>query len=461
VETQKRFRRIDAAWLIGLCLFVFAGMPLATFHGDETYYTYVARDFYTAFVEGRPDLLYTEHIWGSHANYQRVVNGSVPPHLIGLTMWLAGYQRHQLAEHGSFYFGLTYDDNYNMGVIPPNPTLWTARISSCVMLCLGGAAMFLIGRMVGGRSLAYVLSALFIINPVILLNGRRAMLEGALLGFGLLTIYVGFAIARRREQGERVGAGWWIALTALAAAASASKQIGYAYTGIAFGTIALGELLRLRFDAARSRPRLNALLSTYARLAVCTAAAVILYYIMSPGLWYHDPLLRFQQMVSARQQMMDIHISFTPNAPASLAHRIDNILTQPFIRPMQHFETKGFAESPTFMRMVARYEASPLSGVHFGVVGGSILLALTIMGVLLNLRAAARGHRSSALALGWYFWLFGMIGVMLLNPLPWQRYYLALIPPFSAFAGLALVRMFQAANAPVPQALQPSSASAD
>jgi 4-amino-4-deoxy-L-arabinose transferase-like glycosyltransferase len=460
MDTKMRFHRIDVAWLIGLCLF--AGMPLATFHGDETYYTFVARDFYTAFVEGRPDLLYTEHIWENHATYQRVVNGSVPPHLIGLTMWLAGYQRYQLAEHGSFYFGLTYDDNYNMGVIPPDPTLWTARISSSVMVWLGGVAMFLIGRMVGGRPLAYVLSALFIINPVILLNGRRAMLEGALLGFGLLTIYVGFAIAQRRERGERVRVGWWIALTVLAAAASASKQIGYAYTGIAFGTIALGELLRLRFDAARFRPRLNALFGAYARLAVCTVAAVILYYIMSPGLWFRDPILRFQQMVGAREQMMGIHISFTPNAPASIAHRIDNILTQPFIRPMQHFENEGFEESPTFMRMVARYEASPLSGLHFGVVGGSIMLALMAMGILLNLRAAGRGHRSTILTIGWYFWLFGMVSIMLLNPLPWQRYYLVLVPPFSAFAGLALVRMFQAANAPAPQqTLQPSSASAD
>jgi len=435
-------RFADTAWLIGLCLFVFAGLPLATFHGDETYYTFMGKDFYIAFVEGHPEQLYVNQMWETRETYQRIVNGSIPQHLIGLTMWLGGYQKEELAANGPFYFGTDYDVNMNMGAIPPLVNQWTARIPSNILLCLSVIMMFLIGRMSGGRLLGYVLSFLYVVNPAILLNGRRAMLEGALLGFGLLTIWIGFTIARRRERGQKISVGWWIGLVVAAVAASASKQVGYGYTGIAFATIAVGELLRLRM----TRAAVMGFIGVYVRLAVCTVAAIALYYVVSPGLWYNNPIERFQQMIDARGSMMQIHMNFTPNAPASTLHRIDNILTQPFIRPTQHFEDRGFNNSANFMADVRAYEASPLSGVHFGVVGGAVMLVFVLLGLLLNLTRRGRGHDSMILTLGWYGWIFGFIGMMMFNPLPWQRYYLALIPPFVAFAGLALARMIRASQ---------------
>jgi len=72
--------------------------------------------------------------------------------------------------------------------------------------------MFGIGYGVGGWPVALFASGLYALHPVILLNGRRAMQEGALLCFGLLCIWLAMQIAHRLQDRQRVNTGWWIGL---------------------------------------------------------------------------------------------------------------------------------------------------------------------------------------------------------------------------------------------------------
>jgi 4-amino-4-deoxy-L-arabinose transferase-like glycosyltransferase len=432
-----------------MAAFIVAGVPLVSFHGDETIYMNAARDFDLVFLQGKPNELWVDEIWATSASYQRVITGTVTRYAIGFFLHLAGYPSHQWAENGNYFFGRLYDDNITMGMVPPQAMIIAARLPSALFLGLSAAALFGIAYLVGGRVLAYPTSLLYVLNPVVLLNGRRAMQEGALLGFGVLVILVAAVISLRREQGKPVRL-WWAGLVGVSALALASKQTGFAYVAAAFGWVAIAE-------AARFKPR--ALVSTGLRLIGCGSAVIVLYYALSPGLWHANPVQRFRDMYALLQDAMRVQISFTPNAPATFGYRIENILSQPFIAPVQHFEAYGFQESPLFMQQVVRYMASPLSGLQYGNILGTALMTLALQGLAVNAFPVARGYRSRALALGLYVWLGVALAVALTNPLPWQRYYLILIPPltmFSVIGGLWIARSVAAQRAQ-PRSIIPSS----
>src|SRR5262249_33553487 len=126
---------------------------------------------------------------------------------------------------------------------PSDALLTIARIPSTLFLVLSSVAMFGIGWQFGGRLPAYFMSGLYTLNPIILLNGRRAMMEGSMLAFGLLTIWLAILISRGRTNWR-----WWVLFTLSAGLTLASKHTGVVFVGGAFGWITIDEIARF-FDA--------------------------------------------------------------------------------------------------------------------------------------------------------------------------------------------------------------------
>lgn len=443
-----KFRPRRAVWLIGLSAFILAGVPSVTFHGDEVYYMLMARDYFTVFVEGRPDLLPVQAVWESDTAMHRVVIGSTTPYFIGAAWALAGKQKHELAQNGWYLFGVPYDDNQNMGLVPSPDRMLIARLPIALLFCGSAALMFALARLIAGhetrlaRLFPYLVSGLYALNPVLLVNGRRALQESALLCFGLGVITIAAHIARKRELGERVRPVWWLGLVIVGGLACASKQSGLLYAAAAFGWLAAGELTHFR----PSNWRPTALFG--ARLAIVGLLTLLAYYALSPGLWNADPLFRFQEMVATRERAMAIQITLTPGAPAPPLDRLRNIIMNPFILPAQHYEVSGFAESPAFMASLDAYMASPLSGVQFGAIFGTLLTVIAGAGLVINLSSRARGYPSNALAAGLFVWLGANAAALMFNPLPWQRYYLSVIPPMTIFCALGLWWLARAVTAP-------------
>jgi hypothetical protein len=167
-------------------------------------------------------------------------------------------------------------------------------------------------------------------------------------------------------------------------------------------------------------------------------------------MWSADPIRRFQEMVITRRHVMVAQVAQTPGAPALPLDRLYNIAMSSFVLPAQHFEISGFAESPAYMAMVDRYMASPLSGVQFGIFVGTALTVAAGAGLLINLFPRARGYPSRVLTVGLYMWLGANAAALLVNPLPWQRYYLSVIPPMTIFCALGLWWLARTLTAPRP-----------
>ncbi len=199
----------------------------------------------------------------------------------------------------------------------------------------------------------------------------------------------------------------------------ASKHTSVIFVGGAFGWIFLTAVLQGRWRAT---------LGETLRLVISGLLVIALFVALSPALW-RDPLARFGDLLSEREQLIAIQVQADPAAPTSLGERINGIITQPFMSAVWHFEAGGWTDFTPIQEEIARYMASPLSGLQFGTILGGLLTLLSLVGVV-DLVRQGRSFR-----LGLFVWLALTLAMLLINPLPWQRYYLPLIPISTLLAG--------------------------
>lgn len=429
---MKRFA-FSAVWLGFLTVYILLGVPITSYHGDETAYLYSSHDYATLIIRHDVQSLLVEWPIDNELEYLRIADGSTARYSIGLAWHVAGFSEDDLPPE-NFDWNADYYSNYARGLIPNFPLMVAMRLPSAIFLALSAAAIFGIGYRFGGLPMAVFVSALYAFNPVILLNGRRALQEGALLCFGLLTVLVGIIISQWRERGRQVPLPLWAALSLAGALTLVSKNNGFIYVMAAFLWVGLPELLR---------PRLRRLIRTGVTLALCGVAVIALFIVLSPALW-SDPPARLRDATAARLSAMNGQMSDDPEAPSSMERRVTDVLTQPFMRPLAHYEGAYSNTYAAQLELIAAYEASPLSGIHFGVLLGGALTGLALFGVVANFTTRLRTYQSPALSLGLTAWLLVNLGPLLWVSLPWQRYYLSEIPLHTLFAAIglwALVRL--------------------
>lgn len=434
VKSTKRrrvpFWLIDALFLAALSLYVFLGTPLATYHGDESYYIWSSNDFDILFLQGKPQDLLVHSLWETDAGYHRLLGSTVSRYSIGLSWYLAGMTADELPDSG-YLWGENYDDNMGRGLIPNNYRLTVYRMPSAIYFSLSIGVIFLLGKHLGGRRSAYIAAFLYTVNPVVLLNGRRAMQEAPLLFFGLLTMLIAAQMAARRERGEKIGIGRWIGLIVVAALTVSSKQSGFIYVAAAYGWISLPELIRLRLH------NLGGFIALHAKFIVTIVLTLILIFVLNPALWT-DPIARVKDILDGRQDAMRVQVDIDPNAPTTVEQRALDMVTQPFMTPVWHYELAPVRYSQAQQDEIDRYMASPLSGIQFGFFIGGALTLLALMGLIINGIPRLRPNPSWAAALGLYVWLGINVLVLITTPLPWQRYYLPYIPIVTLLVAIAL-----------------------
>lgn len=427
---MNKSRLLDLLYLIALGVYVLAGVPLAPFHGDEPMQISMSRDYATAILEGRWSDLLTQPPYDIDTDaHLRLINGTVNRYAIGVAWQIAGYTAADLPPRPGWDWGLSYADGVATGHRPGAAALNAARLPSALFTMLSVGVMFWIGRQIGGRPAAYIAAALYALNPALLLNGRRALQEGSMLCFGLLTVGIAAWLSRR----DRPPWWAWVALTLAGALTLASKHSGGVFVAAAWGWIALSAVTRPRTSVPITGAfPLRHLAGILAALTCAGMATLALFVALSPALW-NDPPARVGNLLEERARLLDIQVSIDPLAPLSFGDRIAAILLQPVIRPAMYYELATWADVDAINAESAAYSASAWYGHPNGVIGVAIM-ALAGVGLVAALR---EGRRFGGLLL----WL-GVTALMLLvNPLPWQRYYLPLIPVIAALAGLAAAQL--------------------
>ncbi len=222
---STRYCFFDFLFILILVGYVIAGTPLVPFHGDEATQIFMSRDYAYQFLQGDLDRLrYRDPPISAQEQDLRLLNGTVNKDLIGLAWHLDGFTVDQINEQWDW--GADWNYNQTTNHAPSDALLQVSRVPSALLLVAGVFVIFALGRTLGGRPVAYLAAAYYALCPPLLLDGRRAMMEGGLIAFSLLAVLAGVYLLQKRA--------WWTAILLGGAAglALASKHTS-AFTVIA------------------------------------------------------------------------------------------------------------------------------------------------------------------------------------------------------------------------------------
>jgi len=412
----------DFGFVIAVVAYILIGTPFVPFHPDEAMQIYASGDYDIATGSGGPKALATRPPYPLDSDgHLRILNGTVHRHFVGFLRQLAGIGPEHLPPRPGWNWALDLRGNAAGGYLPSGELLMLGRLASSLSLALCVFPTFVIGWLVGRRPAAWLFTALFLLNPAVLINGRRAMQEGSMLLFGMIVILLAFLMARLILANKNPAFGWWVALALGGGMAVASKHIGLAFLA-GGGAIILSA-------TAHQHTRRN-LLANLTGLVVALAVAGAVFLILSPALWDH-PSARLGDLIATRAELIRLLDDGRHGGALRCAERI---LTMPFVFSPQFFEVADWASNPGVFDGIAHYAASRLGGLPLGSLLGWAITGFAAFGAyrIAVQRDFQKPDRSvHHLILVW--WATTAL-LLIANPLPWQRYYLPLIPPTALLA---------------------------
>jgi 4-amino-4-deoxy-L-arabinose transferase-like glycosyltransferase len=413
--------------LLALSAPLFFGHLLAVpFHPDETSLLVQSHDL-EAWLRHPLELAYEPAARQTQADTYRALNGPLPKYVLGIGRRLAGYDSSE--PRADWDWSKRWQANVEAGAMPADGLLLGARLASTTLAWLALAFIYVASESIGGRPAAIGAAILYATSGLVLLHGRRAMAEGAVLAMTSAALLASLH-ARR----------WAAAAGAASGFAAASK-----YSALPVFLINLAASSGLIQGETRDWLR---------RLLAVTAAFVVAIAVLSPFLWKH-PLAAVDRMISARRELVEEQLAATTAlAPASVLSgwesRSAALVGALFVGPLQFEEVGNYRAQ--LADPIARYQDSAWHTIGRGPIGGALLLSLAVLGAAAGLRGwldldAPGRQRLYILAAGTLL-MAGTLWVA--NPLPYQRYYIPLVPFAVIWEGLglaALLRMLRSAIA--------------
>lgn len=385
--------------MMAAVLYILAGVRLAPFHADEADHLFKARDYVVYFVLGRPDALAVHPpVAIDSESHIRLLTGNVNAYLSGFLLYHTGQPL--ITWPAAWYYPQSPAENRAAGRWPDESVLWRGRLASAWMTCIAAGLMYAIGTHLAGRRAGLICMSLFTLHPVILLNGRRGLQEGALMAGSLLLVWLALRI--------HSGWGWW-------------------GLGIAAGLALAGKLTALLTVA-------GVLAGTKGRFyhyAVFGVAACLAYGLLTPAIW-PNPLARLRLTAELRAEVLQGQTRASEFAHRSPFKRLTALLTQPFPQRLQYSESPAFLGDVGLEAEIRRYEHSHLRGWTFPWPLG---MALAMMGAWSVIR------RNQRVMMAWGLVVGG--GTLVSVPLAWERYYLPWTLVVVLLAGLGLESIYR------------------
>jgi hypothetical protein len=457
VNTAARVQAFSAIWLLALTAYVFVGYADAPFHGDESMQIYMSHDYEVLVRQRQLDaVLYRPAPADEMAALDqelRIVNGTITKMTIGLAWDLAGYTAADL--NGPWFWGVPDEWEWNRarGDLPGDDLLRVARLPSAIFTALSAILVFEIARRAAGNHAAgWVAALIYVTTPAVLLNGRRAMMEGSALCFSALVILVALLILERPCPSIRA----YAALGVAGGLAVASKHTAVIAVGAAVAVVFLvprrnapppvplpagGEGEKRATDSPVSSSAGEGGRGGEARrsalgLIACGLAGLATFLALTPA-WWSDPLGMPARVLDERRDLLDQQIAGarqTGDAYATVGDRLIGLADQMFFSAPQYFEVPAWRDY--IPDQIAAYDGQWFAGRDGGPVWGAVLMAASGIGVATLWQR--RRDPAARTALLW----FGVTALALavLVPFAWQRYTLPVYPPLAILAGVGARR---------------------
>ncbi len=427
--TQSRIRQQylwDALWLALLSIYILGGVNSIPLHGDESTLIYMGRDYYFQLIQQDFSLVtYREDPISATDQHLRLLNGTIPKYLYGFTAYHSGYELNDINEQ--WEWGADWNYNLETGRIPNADLLSRTRFVSAIQLALSLIVLFVIGYQLGDRPVAYVSSFYYALNPAVLINGRRAMMESTMLLTGLLVVLAGLWLLQHRT--------WWLYLLLgfVGGLALSSKHTNAFILVPIFAVCALYSL----FTDWKAKSPSNQL-----RHIVSVIGAGILmlmiFYVLNPA-WWGDPIARVQEVLALRTDLLNGQVE-TFGGYTTFTDRLNGFVEQVLIVHPKYYEVSNWADY--IGEAILTYESSLWRGVSIGgsAVGAIVVLIIILLGIWQLFRALT--PRSGSHWLIGIWGAFIVITVALITPINWQRYYLPVYPVIALLLGLGVAQIW-------------------
>ncbi len=396
-------------WCSLLALFIMAGASSVPLHGDEPTVLYMGRDAFYALQN--PSLLaYSETPASPTEQHLRLLNGTLPKYLYGGAALALGYSVDDLPEQWDW--AGDWDYNQQNGAVPDPTLLQAARLISSAFLASGVFALFLLGKQLGSLPMSYSASLFYAVHGALLLHGRRAMMEGALIAMTLWLVVVGVFALRvlsRAASTPRQTLTAWVSLSIVSGLALASKHTA------AFALVGVWLAIAL-YLAGTYRRDWRMLALRYLQLGAAVLAVFAVFLLLNPA-WMPNPIQRLGQVLDLRQDLLNGQVGFF-GGYESLIERLDGMLRFSFGTSPQSYEVPAWRLY--LGDAVPNYTQSLWAGLALTDLWSWLLVGLSLLGVL-----ALLAHiREAGLWLVLMWAGVSLALVLLLTPLAWQRYYL-------------------------------------
>jgi len=403
-------RRID--WLlvsIVLTITAFHGLGVrqVPFHPDETSLLYQSADL-EAWVRDPLSVAWDPSKVTEYDQAYRTLNPPLPKIILGIGRRVAGFGPDQVSV--DWDWSMSWDANRAAGALPGEALLTSARLANILLLPVSLMFLYMSGLKIGGRSTGIIGVVLLGTNALVLLHARRAMAEAAVI-FGVSLAIFGFVQARDKP--------WLAGLGAATAVLSKLSTAALAPVGLVL-VIWPG------------KTGLTGLRNATTRAMAYLGAFALEVFVFDPLLWRHP----FQAMAAVWRARLDLLASQVAEigaaAPSlilrSPGERLASLIGNTFLMPPQFAEVGNYVTQTA--PQVESYLAIPGNELLRGVFAGGLVLGVCLLGVFLavirwpRLPGASRVPLS-ALAIASAAQTAALYAAI---PLPFQRYYLPLIP---------------------------------
>lgn len=416
---QHRLLLLDAILIILAAAFVTLGAERVPFHGDESTIIWLSKD-YALFRDGDFEEMYYEPPpRRTTEQHLRILNGTLTRLIDGVVWDGMGLEAEDVNEQ--WVWGQDYQFNLAEGHVPSERLLYAERLTSAWMTLLAGVfligAVRLVARYMWFSPWAVTLSGwlaltAYVTHPAILLNGRRAMFEGAhLLGTAALGWLVVWMLVRNKRQ--------WVHYGLLGVLTGIILTIKFSVTftvALLFGGLVLPVLLDRRF-------------AELLKIGLATVLAVLVFFGLSP-LWWSAPLDMPSIVVEERRDLLELQASLYGEFDGP-GDRLSTLFDEMVASEPQYFEVPEWdIVYPPVYEEIDSYEG--WSGLGDNILARMVRYLLLGGGVALLIYTQ---QWQMALLLG--LWLVGILAITLLTvPLGWQRYYLPVQVPLVILMGL-------------------------
>lgn len=440
-RASRGWRVADAFFLIAVSIYILAGVPITPFHGDESTQIYMSRDYAYLFQQGDlGKVLYSDPPVSAAEQELRLLNGTIPKYLFGLAWDVSGFQVADVNEQWDW--GASWDYNQQYGHAPSPELLVTSRWPSALLTVLGAVFVFALAYPFGGRVMAYAAVLLIALSPPVLVNGRRAMMEGALFAFSMMTLWAGVFWVRAYEQSQSSRTRWlWTLLLGVAGGlAVASKHPTVVTLGAVFVGCALASMVQA--VQARFSPSAQRMLWLQAgQLLIAGVLACGVFYLLNPA-WWGDPFGRPNDVLTLRRNLLGGQVMYSPLGYEDGRDAAFGFLRATFYTPTQHFEEVGAGWETWVGDQIRQYETSGLSGIESSrtFIGAGVVLTFTLFGFAVFIISRSVRAPLKVLLIAWA--AITVAATIALTPLEWQRYYLPVYPVVGLFAAYGLSHIF-------------------